>query len=790
MSVLLGLALALAAPSSSTTTIAPPCDAVPCGSLRIRVRRRGDRQPIQEGTVIAIPAPRGAQAGALDPPPALPEDGPAWQRTFTTDEDGEATLEGLPSAGARIIVLAAGHERVEWVVLPADKPLTLFVDPLDPASFRTVVQTHSGPTRARGQSQLLTREEIQTVPGAQGDPLRALQNMPGVARSPFNLGLLVLRGASPSSSRVFMGGHALPRAFHVLSLSSVFPAEILDELRLVPGNFDAAYGNATGGIVEIDPRAGRRDGIHGFSELDIGAATTMLEGPIGKGSFIVSGQRGFYDLALRAADGVSERVTGEPGGNLYPSYYDYQGLLDFPLRRGSWSVRLFGSGDRLRTPPPIPGTPDTGFDLRNGFHRADFAVRTRAAGWRLWWTPSVRFESGSFLVNESTFRQRRRDGVVSMRTELSRRFTPHFSWLLGTDLEVDSYSVRRDVLEPSPIVTDPESPRTKGVVSTIGVYTTAPIDLGPAHLVLGARGTAFTIKDDAAFAFDPRLNTSFDVGERWVLHANLGKYSQLRSTDNDVTIDIANAIEPALWYPPVLSRFDETVSFDPGAQPLTVVEALHASVGADWQVSDGITAEATVFGREQDNATPLFTAENGYIPYATREHTVGLQTMVRKHLGGNLYGWVTYTLMWSQLRFVDQIPGLDLPSRPTDFDQRHNFGLVASYLLPKGWRLGGRFRVSSGYPYSPVIGSVNSLGTRYPLLGPRNSARLGAFHQLDLRVDKRWTLDRASVTAYVDVQNVYNRANPDSIFYRYDFREAASFVGLPIFPAIGVRVDY
>ena len=64
------------------------------------------------------------------------------------------------------------------------------------------------------------------------------------------------------------------------------------------------------------------------------------------------------------------------------------------------------------------------------------------------------------------------------------------------------------------------------------------------------------------------------------------------------------------------------------------------------------------------------------------------------------------------------------------------------------------------------------------------------FHQLDLRVDKRWILDRASVTGYVDVQNVYNRANPDSIFYRYDFREPASFVGLPIFPAIGVRVDY
>jgi len=189
---LLGFVLALAAPTADP---APSCDVAPCGSLTIRLRRRGDRQALEGATVIAIPAPPGAEAGALDPPPPLPEGGPAWQRTVTTDEDGVATFDGLPTTGARIIVVATGYERLEWVVRPADKPLSVFVDPLDQDTFRTVVKTQSGPTRARSQSQLLTREEIQTVPGAQGDPLRALQNMPGVARSPFNLGLLVLRGA-------------------------------------------------------------------------------------------------------------------------------------------------------------------------------------------------------------------------------------------------------------------------------------------------------------------------------------------------------------------------------------------------------------------------------------------------------------------------------------------------------------------------------------------------------------------------------------------------------------------
>ncbi|MCR9159777.1 MAG: TonB-dependent receptor plug domain-containing protein [Nannocystaceae bacterium] len=768
---------------------AAPCDEQACANLTLRLRGRGDRHVIRGATVIAIEPPQGAQPGVLAPPPPLPDADPAWQRAAQTDDDGDAVLTDVPTSGARIIVIAAGHARLEAIVVPGQRPTTLFLEPEDQDLFRTVVKSESGPPRARGQSQLLTREEIRTVPGAQGDPLRALQNMPGVARSPFNLGLLVLRGASPSASRVFMGGHALPRAYHVLSLSSVFPAEVLDDLRLVPGNFDAAYGNATGGVVEIEPRAGRRDGLHGFSELDIGAATTMLEGPVGKGSFIVSAQRGYYDLALQTADSVTERVTGDPSGTLYPTYYDYQGMLDYPMRRGSWSLRLFGAGDRLRTPPPAAGLPDRGFDLRSGFHRVDFAVRTRASGWRLWWTPSVRFESGRFFARESTLEQRRRDGVFSMRTELSRRFTPRFSWLVGTDLEVDSYWVRRDIVEASPLVADPDVPRNRGVVSSLGVYTSAPLDLGPVHVTPGARGSAFTVGDEAAFSFDPRVTSTFDVGERWRLHAAVGKYSQVRFSDNDVTVDLANSIEPALWYPPVLSRFDESVAFDPGRQPITVREALHASVGADWHISDSVTAEATAFAREQDNATPLL-AETDLVPFASREHTLGVQTMLRRHIGGKLYGWVTYTLMWSQLRFTEQQPGIELRDRPTDFDQRHNFGLVASYILPKRWRIGGRFRVSSGYPFSPVIGSVQNPVTRYPVLGPRNSARLGTFHQLDIRVDKRWLLDRATITGYVDVQNVYNRQNPDAVFYRYDFREPASFVGLPIFPALGVRVDY
>ena len=51
-------------------------------------------------------------------------------------------------------------------------------------------------------------------------------------------------------------------------------------------------------------------------------------------------------------------------------------------------------------------------------------------------------------------------------------------------------------------------------------------------------------------------------------------------------------------------------------------------------------------------------------------------------------------------------------------------------------------------------------------------------------------LRRSTVLAYVDVQNVYNHRNVEAYIYALDFRERTGQVGLPIFPTIGLRVEW
>lgn len=795
----LGLLIAAAWPGATAAAEPPPaveaCPAAQCGRLIGEVRIAGRRTPLPDAVVLVLPAPAGAEPGDHRPPPVEPD--PAWARSLRSDTEGGFRFDGLAAGLVRVAVLAPGFERRDLIVrLPPDATtrVPVFVTPLDGSPFRTVVSSQPVP-RSQVTEHRLTKEEIATLPGSQGDPLRALQNLPGVARPPGGLGVLVIRGAPPGQSQVFMGGHAMPRAFHILSLASVFPADVLDELQYVPGNFDAAYGNATGGIVVVEPRRGRRDGVHGFGELDLAAASAMVEGPLGRGSFIVAAQRAYIDGVLAGAARVTERVTGEESNVLLPRYYDYQALFDHPLRDGGWiSVRAFGSGDVLRARNSPDAARTSAFRLQTDFHRADLVYRKRWQGLTIRLTPSFRYEINRLVAAADTFRRRRRDYVGSARAELEHAVGRRASVTVGTDLELDAYSALDEEAELGlPGQVPYVEHRNDGLQTSLGVYASARLRLGPVTLRPGVRASAFSVGSRLAFSVDPRAVGELELGERWQLSAGLGRYSQVRSIADRNEVDLVGqgtGIGGATAFlPAAFGSLDPAATFAPRDSPLNVREALHASVAVRYRLGDDGSAELGGFLVNQHNNVPVI-AEGMLNPFDSVSRSMGLEALVRYRLGGKLYGWVGYTLMFAELILLQAPPGFAWDRRPSDYDQRHNLVALASYALPKHWRIGGRFRVVSGLPYSPVVGSVALPGGYQPILGTRNAARLPLSHQLDLRVDKQWIRDRLSVTAYVDVQNVYNRVNPELVLYAADFRREAGYLGLPIFPSLGVRLDW
>jgi hypothetical protein len=163
----------------------------------------------------------------------------------------------------------------------------------------------------------------------------------------------------------------------------------------------------------------------------------------------------------------------------------------------------------------------------------------------------------------------------------------------------------------------------------------------------------------------------------------------------------------------------------------------------------------------------------------------GSELMLRFKPGGRFFGWVAYTLSRTERK---DAPG-DAYYR-YDYDQTHNLTMVGSYKLGRGWQVGARFRYVTGSPYTPNIGGTvdYDAGAYAPVASlARNSKRLPAFHQLDVRVDKTWKFQSWALSTYLDVQNAYNRQNTESIGYNFDYSQTKATHGLPILPIVGIR---
>lgn len=788
MNQALFLALALA-PQAATVSNGS-------ASASVRLRVAGERTPLPGLRVMVIP-----DASTHRPGRPLPlkqhvasDASPRWVRSATTDEAGEATFDGLEVQRVRIVVVAPGYERLEQILeLPQTRPASLFLRPDPETAYRTVVAPPPpAPPRERVDSRIITPEEIETLPGSQGDALRALQNLPGVARTPGGLGLLVLRGAAPNQSRIFYGEHAIPIGFHAVAFASVVPAEATEGIEFIPSNGPVRYGGMTGGVVAIEPAHPSADGWHGYAELDVGGTGALVRGPVGRGAFLAAVNRGWLDWVL----GGAQRVLDDGGTYTLPRYFDYQALYERPLRRGATiGTRVLGSRDRVVFRDRNRETQELHpqLSIQTEFHRADLVYRKRQGPWTFLLSPSFRYESTSTGGDPDA---RRDDYVVSWRAEASRRLSARLSLLAGVDGEVDPYRTRV-TLPPSALLDRPIelTTRGQGVQTSFGLYSVAEARLGDVTLWPGVRLNAFSLGADAELAVDPRFTGRWAMNDRWWLAFGAGLYSQafipqvptVRSLISDAIQTGGNVVLPA-----AISALEPRAGFNPIGDRVGVSRAGQVSTSFGFAPSPAWSFEAGAYGRLLHNGDVAYpTEEQRALTPVGYDAAYGLEVFLRKRAVGRWYGWLAYTLSRAETRLEDAYQS-EADTAPGLFDQRHILTLVASYQLPRRWRIGGRFRLVSGSPYTPVTGAIDLVrnGGRAPIYGPSSSARFPSFHQLDLRIDKQWLYRHFSVTTYLDVQNVYNQPNVEALIYDTNFVSAYGSVGLPILPILGVRIDF
>ncbi len=748
------------------------------GPVRVfgTVLEAGQRTPIQGARVVAVPASADAKVGEVKKTNYEIAAVPEWESGGLTDEEGKFELRGIPGGGkVRVIVLAQGYDRIEFVeALAADQSISVryFVPRLETNPYRTVVVTE-GAGREEVARRTITAEEISVLPGTQGDALKSIQNFPGVARAPFGIGLLAIRGTGPNDSAVYLGHHEIPTLFHFGGLTSVFNSDILQQIDFVPGNFDSRYGDAIGGIIAVQPRAGRRDGYHGYIDSDVFDTGVLVEGPVGKGSFALSGRRSYIDFLLPVF------IPDDAGLDLTiaPRYYDYQALFDYPVAGGMFTFRAFGSDDRTTVVAADPNEvePDDRdqFETAQFFHRLDLAYERKSGPWRFLITPSYRLEFITFGIGQF-FDFDLRSHNVSLRSEVERKIGKRSSFRVGTEYIGTWFEV--DVEAPA-LPTPGSGSGTGDIRSSVddalavpALYSTVSLGVTDSFtLYPGARLGFYTQPDRKSF-FDPRVNFAWDIADRTTLKGGTGIYTQA-----------PQAVETSQQF---------------GNPQLRLQRGWQNSLGVSQAFEYGISLDTTTFFNyiwdQSTSSFDLVRRDDGTVGPELFANTqtgrvYGLEVLLRKQLTGRFFGWLAYTLSRSERRAT---PSDDY--QVFDFDQTHLLTLIGVVKLPKGWQAGARFRLVSGNPNTPITGSVyDASGDFYvPVNGTTNSDRFPAFHQLDLRVDKKWTWKRASLTLYLDVQNVYNRQNTEFWNYSYDFSGRSPVAGLPIIPSVGTKIEF
>jgi len=264
-------------------------------------------------------------------------------------------------------------------------------------------------------------------------------------------------------------------------------------------------------------------------------------------------------------------------------------------------------------------------------------------------------------------------------------------------------------------------------------------------------------------AIEPRLAVHWQPARRLSLRTAYGRYHQ-QALPEDLSAVFGNPLLPTS-------------------------SAHHFVGGSTLHLTSKTSVETTAFYTLQDDiavrsalSSPLLA--EALVPAGSGK-TFGAQFLLRQELAHGLNGWVSYTLSRSLRK-----DGTG-DYRLSDYDQSHVLTAVGSYAFGKtGFEVGARLRASTGFPRTPVVGAL--YGTRRdisdPLFGPKNTERIPAYLQLDVRVAKRWTTSRfGEFEAYLEVQNVTNRENPEEIIYSSNYAKRDYLTGLPILPILGGR---
>ncbi|MGQ7870116.1 TonB-dependent receptor [Sunxiuqinia sp. sy24] len=696
-----------------------------------------------------------------------------------TDEDGSYNLTGLTPGFIRLEVSFVGYENVisSEVEVSNLKPAYLDVELEKSNTELSEVTVSASLFRKTEESPLSLKNigisEIENSPGANRDISKVIQSFAGVQSTPSFRNDIIIRGGGPSESRFFLDGVEVPNINHFATQGAsggpvgIINADLLREVNYFSGAFPANRGNAMSGVFEFFQVDGNSDKFRAQASVGASEVTGTIDGPLGENTtYIFSARRSYLEFLF----GLLELP-------FLPTFNDFQFKLKTKLdAKNELTFIGLGAIDKSTLNLDIED-PDAQQSYLLAFlpenkqwtytvgvvykHFRENGYQTLVASRNHLSNSAIKY-----LDNDDSSEANKTLDYLSEEIENKFRYenTARFGSVklnFGANLDFVTYtnSTKQKRYYDEGLV-DVNFDTDLNVVKW-GIFGQASNKILDDRLTLslGIRMDANNYSSSMQSLFDqlsPRLSASYQLTPAWSLNFNTGRYYQLPPytalgyKKDDVLINKVNDLKYIQ-----ADHLIGGIEYQPRSNVVFSVEAfLKQYTDYPFSVQDSVSlanlgADFGVVGSEE-----VRSISEG------RAYGAEFQTRIASSNKFNLN--LSYT--WVRSEFDDK-NGEALVS---NWDSRHMLVLTSTKKLKRDWQVGVRWRYVGGLPYTPydldrssLVEAWNQSGGPYLDTDRWNTQRFDAFHQLDLRIDKAYYLNKITAKFYIDIQNLYNFQNQD-----------------------------
>ena len=619
----------------------------------------------------------------------------------------------------------------------------------------------------------LNSAEIERLPGANRDVSKVLQALPGVASPASFRNDIIIRGGAPSENKFYLDGIEVPNINHFATQgSSGGPVGLLNvnfirEVDFYSGAFPANMANGLSSVISFKQKDGNKDALLANVAIGSSDVALTLDGPIGKkADFIFSARRSYLQLLFAAL-----KLP------FLPTYNDAQFKVNYEINKKN-KITIIGLGaldNFVLNQKANDGVTNKDQRELNEFYLGNIPTQDQ---WN--YTIGINYlhygKSGfqRFILSRNMLKNQSQKYFQNIETDANRlldyssfeaenKFRFENTWIkngfritAGLGYEYARYfnsTFNRVTVGGIPITIDYESNLFLSKGAAFGQVSKAFFS-NKLDVSAGLRTDVSTYSSSLSNPLNqlsPMLSLSYRINSQWAVSANVARFHQL----------------PAYT---VLGFRDQTGSLVNKDNNLKYIRADHFVAGASFLSEFKAKFSLEGFWKNYSNYPFSITDSislanvgsdfgfvgNEEVTSTSEGRAYGLEFLYQQKLVKGFYGILAYTFVNSEFLTKDGTYA------PSSWDSKHIVSATAGKRFKKGWEVGFRWLFSGGAPYTPVDVATSSIKQVWDVNGQGildynqlNTARGTDYHQLNIRIDKRFNLKKMTLNLYLDIQNAY-----------------------------------